>query len=146
LKGARAEEISPEWLNSFSHSIYLPMDGLLNNDDFAFLSRQPGFDLSLHRKLRKERLKIFHQYLERMIIDFNRLHLAARLAVSQSTSDQSHLLSQLISLKVRFSMAVMRAEFRYHLCLCGLPSPSVKTLLLHFEELSTQFAAIRQAA
>jgi hypothetical protein len=32
------------------------------------------------------------------------------------------------------------------LCLFGLKSLSVRTLLLHFEELSAQFEAIRQSA
>jgi hypothetical protein len=146
FKGARPDDLSSEWLESFSPSIYLPMERLLNSDDFAFLSGQPGFDLSLYRKFRKDRLRIFRQYLERMIVDFNRLHLAARLAVSQTPGDHSALLPQLILLKIRFSAAVLLAEFRYHLCLFGLKSLSVRTLILQFEELSAQFQAIRQGA
>jgi len=57
------EEITPEWLENFSTSVYHPMEGLLADEDFRFLSRQPGFDLSLYRKLRRERLRIFRQYL-----------------------------------------------------------------------------------
>ncbi len=73
-----AREVTPEWLESFSIASYHPMAGLLNDEDFKFLSQQPGFDLSLYKKLRRERLRIFKQYLNRSIADFNRLHRAVR--------------------------------------------------------------------
>ena len=57
-----AEDITPEWLENFSVSTYSVMEGLLDDRDFDFLSRQSGFDLSLYRKLRRERLSIFRQY------------------------------------------------------------------------------------
>ena len=146
FKARSVDEISPEWLQSFSPEIYDPMERLLNEADFAFLSSQPGFDLSLYRKLRRERLKIFRQYLDRMIIDFNRLHLAARLAISQSSSDNSALLPALISLKLRFIAAVLAAEFRYGLCLLGVKSLGARTLLLQLQALNTQFQAVRLPA
>ena len=143
FRGTRPDEISPEWLASFSPAVYVPMEHLLNSEDFAFLSSQPGFDLALYRKLRKERLRIFHEYLERMILDFNRLHLAARLAISQSSADHSDLLPGLIGLKLRFSAAVLGAEFRYSLCLIGMNWLSARTLLSQLQELSSQFQAVR---
>jgi hypothetical protein len=146
FRGTRPEELSPEWLQSFSYTVYLPMERLLSSEDFSFLSRQPGFDLSLYRKLRKERLRIFRQYLERMIVDFNRLHLAARLAVAKCPGDHSQLLTHLITLKLRFSVAVLAAEFRYTLCCLGLRSLSVRTLLAQMEELSLDFHAASQLA
>lgn len=146
FKGPSVDEISPEWLQSFSPTIYLPMERLLNGEDFAFLSSQPGFDLSLYRKLRRERLKIFRQYLNRMIVDFNRLHLAARSAISTGSGDHSAMLPALIALKFRFSAAVLMVEFRYSLCLLGLSSLGARTLLLHLQELDSQLQLLRQPA
>ena len=144
-KKIRIEELSPEWLERFSPNSYYPMEGLLNAEDFAFLSRQPGFDLSLYRKLRQERLQIFRQYLDRMIVDFNRLHLTARLAVAHSTEDHSDLLVKLVRLKLRFSAAVLGAEFRYILCRLGVRTLSVRSLIVSLEELSAQVNSIAAA-
>jgi hypothetical protein len=140
-----ADEISPEWLERFSARSYYPMDRLLSPEDFSFLSRQPGFDLSLYRKFRRDRLCIFRQYLSRMICDFNRLHLTARLLVANGTQDHSELLTKLIWLKVRFSLAVLQAEFRYFLCCLGVRTLSVRVLILRLEELSAQVGAISAA-
>lgn len=146
FKRARPEEISAEWLQSFSPSIYEPMQHLMNAEDFAFLSRQPGFDLSLYRKLRRDRLRIFRQYLKRMILDFNQLHLAARLAISEQPGDHSALLPSLIALKLRFSAAVLAAEFRCVLCFFGVKTLEARSLLLQLEALNQQFQAVRLPA
>ena len=41
------DEIPREWLEDFKPSSYYPMQRLLSDEDFRFLARQPGFDLSL---------------------------------------------------------------------------------------------------
>lgn len=146
FRGTHPDEISPEWLQSFSPSIYLPMQQLMSREDFAFLSRQPGFDLSLYRKLRRDRLRIFRKYLRRMIVDFNHLHLAARLAIAQSTEDHSALIPALVVLKLRFSVAVLAAEFRCMMCFFGVKTLGASSLLLSLEQLNKQFQAISPAA
>jgi hypothetical protein len=138
------EDLSPEWLERFSPQSYYPMERLLNSEDFSFLSRQPGFDLALYRKFRKERLQIFRQYLNRMILDFNRLHLAARLLLAQSAEDRSDLVFKLIMVKVRFSIAVLEAEIRYALCCLGVRTLTARVLILRLEELSNQLAFIAE--
>jgi hypothetical protein len=144
-KTCRIEEITPEWLESFSVAAYHPMEGLLADEDFTFLSRQPGFDLSLYRKLRRERLRIFRQYLTRLISDFNRLHLVTRALIAQSPVDRSDLVSKLIRLKIRFSVALIRAEASYVLCRFGLSSLPVRALILHLEEMHAQLGALSAA-
>jgi len=144
-KTSRLEELPSDWLERFSPESYRPMEGLLNREDFAFLFRQPGFDLSLYRKLRYERLQIFRQYLDRMIVDFNCLHLIARLALAHSSEDRSELLIKLILLKFRFSGSVLAAEFRYTLCRFGLRTLSARALISELEEMCTQLQAISLA-
>lgn len=137
-----AEDITAEWLEDFSPSSYYPMEGLLEEEDFRFLSRQPGFDLSLYRKLRRERLHIFKQYLNRLILDFNRLHTAAKILLAHGHEDRSDLVTRLIWLKVKFSGAVLHAEFSYALCHLGFRSLAVQAMILRLEEMSAQLNSI----
>ena len=138
LRPCRMSEVTPEWLDSFQTSTYYPMRGLFAADDFRFLSSQPGYDPSLVRKLRSDRLRIFRQYLDRLVLDFNRLHRYALVMVASNTDqDQSDLFVYLIKLRVRFSMAVIRVEFCYLLCRFGWRSLAVTNLLARLEELSS---------
>jgi hypothetical protein len=121
------------------------MERLLAEEDFNFLCRQPGFDLSLYRKLRRDRLRIFRQYLNRLIIDFNRLHATARAILASSQEDCSELVSKLIWLKVRFSLAVLRVEVDYLLCRFGLRFVVPATLILRLEEMSAHLSSIAAA-
>ncbi len=139
------DDITPDWLENFSPSTYYPMQGLLAEEDFNFLCRQPGFDLSLYRKLRRDRLRIFKQYFNRLILDFNRLHATARAILASSPDDCSEFVTQLIWLKIRFSVAVMRVEANYLLCLIGFRSLAVGALIIRLEEMSSQLTSIAAA-
>jgi len=141
-KRCRMEEITPEWLASFSVSSYQPMHVLLCEEDFSFLSRQPGFDLLLYKKFRRDRLRIFRQYMNRLIADYNRLHMAARMLLAGTPQDQSDMMTHLIRLKINFSASVLRAEANYLLCCVGFRTLAVRALIIRLEELSSEVAAI----
>ncbi len=142
MRTCAIREIPQDWLENFSVSAYYPMEKLLAEEDFKFLSRQPGFDLSLYRKLRRDRLHIFKQYLNRSIVDFNRLHAAVRAILPHVADDRSDLVSQLIWLKVRFCFAAIRAEISYRLCLLGIGSLAVHPLISELERMSLQFSRV----
>jgi hypothetical protein len=146
LRRCQTEEITPEWLESFSAASYYPMQNLLAAEDFQFLSRQPGFDLSLYNKLRRDRLRIFRLYLNRLISDFNRLHLATRVVVARSNVDRSDVLVRLIWLKIRFICSVLRVQMEYQLCLVGVRSLYARVLVVRLEELSGHFSVVTAAA
>jgi len=129
-------ELTVEWFENFHISTYTPMRGLLDQDDFQFLSRQPGFDPSLYRKLRRDRLRIFREYLNRLVVDYNRLHTLASFVVSQSSEDQSRLFAQLLSLRFQFWLSTMQVEFSYLLCRLGARSVSIGGILQQMEEIS----------
>jgi hypothetical protein len=112
-------DITPEWLESFTPVTYRPMEELLAEEDFNFLLRQPGFESYIGKKLRRDRVRIFRQYLHRLIADFNRLHVYARYLLSQSEEDQSAFLLRLVWLRLRFSFTVLRLELS--LCLAYAP-------------------------
>jgi len=138
-------EITQEWLESFSVASYYPMAGLLNHEDFKFLSQQPGFDLSLYKKLRRERLQIFKQYLNRSISDFNRLHTAMRSILPYLPEDCSEVVGRLVWLRLRFSVAVLKAELSYRLCLIGFHSLAVRSLIAELEAMSLQLNRVSAA-
>ena len=142
------EDVTPEWLESFSVDRYRPMAGLLAEEDFDFLSRQPGFDPSLYRKLRRERLSIFRQYFHRLIGDFNKLHVAARYLVARSPQDCSGVATQLIRLQWRFNLVVVQVQMRFLLCQVGLATVQVQSLIAALEGMNNQLAglALPQAA
>lgn len=137
------EEISPEWFQEFSPSAYYPMEGLLAEEDFEFINRQPGFDPALYRKLRRERLQIFRQYLYRLIRDFNRLHAIARALLARGGEDRSEQLTRLIALKWQFTGSVIRAELRYRLCWVGFQSLPVRGLIANLEQAATQVELLK---
>lgn len=140
------KEITPQWLEEFSPDRYRSMANLLANDDFVFLSRQPGFDLSLYRKLRRERLAIFRQYLDRLVLDFKRLHLTARLLAAESQQESSDTVAKLFRLQWQFNLALMQTEFEYTLCRFGLAAVHVQRLITPLNALSEGLPRFRSAA
>ena len=145
LRDHSMDDAAWQSLESFSVSTYYPMRCLLAEEDFSFLVRQPGFDFSLYRKLRRERMLIFRQYMGRLITDFNRLHSATRFLISHSQEDHSELLIRLLKLRFRFSLSVMRAEFSFYSCWCGLSSLAAHAAIARLEEMSSEFSDLVSA-
>jgi hypothetical protein len=137
-------ELTTEWLESFDASSYEAMEGLLAPEDFQFLSRQPGFDSSLFTKLRRERIRIFRQYLNRLIVDFNRLHRAAMLAISQGSEDRSDLVWKLMSLRLHFWVAIMRVETSYLVCRFSARPVAVNGILQHVRDMRFELGRLPQ--
>jgi hypothetical protein len=142
LKRTTIEDITPEWVESFSIERYRPMLGLLANEDFAFLSRQPGFDSSIYKKLRRERLAIFEQYLGRLILDFKKLHATARFLIAQSDVDRSDVAMQLIRLRWMFALNVVNVQIRFQLCRLGLGTVHAQVLIARLQQLNEQLGGL----
>lgn len=145
MRPCQLSEISAEWFENFDASCYKPMQGLLAAEDFQFLRRQPGFDPSMNRKLRRDRLRIFRQYLNRLVLDFNRLHAITRFIISQSSEDQSELFTQLLLIRIRFWIAILQVEFSYLICRFFSSTISVSGPIQQLEAMSRHFAALPQS-
>jgi len=145
LRQCHLTEIAPEFLENFSPTTYLPMEVLLAEEDFDFLVRQPGFESSLSRKLRKDRIKIFRQYLNRLIDDFNRLHVCARYLLVKNTEDHSSLLFRLIWLRLRFSVTVLRVEASLLLSYFGFRPRVVGQMIARLDEMNVYLRALPAA-
>jgi hypothetical protein len=139
------EDVPPDWLANFSPESYRPMELLLAEEDFNFLLRQPGFDRALFKKLKKDRLRIFRQYLNRLIGDFNRLDLFARFLISRSQDDHSAVLGRLIWLRVRFSVTVLRVEASLVLVYLGYQPRVVSHAIKQLEEMNAHLKALAPA-
>lgn len=122
------------------------MERLLSDEDFNFLSRQPGFDESIYRRLHRDRLRIFRQYFNRLILDFNRLHSVARGLVAQTSEDQSDLMLKLMGIKVRFTLSVLRVEASYLRCCIRQHPLAVHSLIASLEEMSQQLQSLARPA
>jgi hypothetical protein len=118
------------------------MEVLLAEEDFDFLVRQPGFESSLSRKLRKDRIRIFRQYLNRLIGDFNRLHVCARYLLVKNTEDHSSLLFRLIWLRLRFSVTVLRVEASLLLSYFGFRPRVVGQMIARLDEMNVYLRAL----
>jgi hypothetical protein len=142
LRKTTIEDITPEWVESFSVERYRPMLGLLAKEDFAFLSRQPGFDHSIYKKLRRERLCIFEQYLARLILDFKKLHATARYFVARSQEDRTEAAMQLIRLRWAFSVNVVEVYLRLQLCRIGIGTAEAQAVVARLQQMSDQLTML----
>ncbi len=145
VRQCHLQDVTPEWLESFSPASYQVMEGLLAEEDFNFLMRQPGFEEALQKKLRRERIMIFRQYLNRLIGDFNRLHVYARFLVTQSQADQSSLLARLVWLRLRFSFTVLRVEASLLLSRFGFQPRVVNKAIARLDEMNGYLHALAAA-
>ncbi len=136
------DDVTPEWVESFSIERYRPMLNLLSDEDFTFLSSQPGFDSSIYKKLRRERLAIFEQYLARLIFDFKKLHATARYLVASSEVDQSAATTALLRLQWSFALAVLQVHTSFQLCKIGLGTVRAQLLVIKLQQMNEQLRAV----
>jgi hypothetical protein len=118
------------------------MLGLLANEDFAFLSRQPGFDPSIYKKLRRERLSIFEQYLCRLILDFKKLHATARYFVARSDHDRSDVAAKLIRMRWAFAVSVVEVHLQLQLCKVGVGTVEARMVVAKLQQMSDQLSTL----
>lgn len=130
------EEPSPEWLETFSLGPYRPLLEALGDCDFSFVSREAGFQFGLHRRIQHQRARVFRDFLNRYVRDYNRLHALARATLVCVNEDRSDVMIRLIQLRVAFSLSLFRAELGYALSRTGLGSASAQILLSPLERIN----------
>src|SRR6202043_1119799 len=101
-----------EWLDNFSATSYRPMERLLDPRDRVFLASQPGFEPSIARRLRRQRLGIFQSYLSGMSRDFHRLLRMAPFITVYAAQDSSAFEAELWRLRWSFYRSVIAIEAR----------------------------------
>jgi hypothetical protein len=127
-----------EWFERFSLDSFAPMERLLDQSDFTFLSEQAGYRPEIGARLLKERKKLFLGYLRLLIGDFNQLLRIARLMIVQSTEDRAEFAKVLWRQQVTFYFAVCAVRLRVALYPLGWTSLDVSRLVQALENMRTQ--------
>jgi hypothetical protein len=140
-----ATQWSPGWFDEFSASSYRPMMRLLSEDDFRFLSKQPGFTPEIGKRLRKERRRVFRSYLRNLIRDFNRLYSGATILLVYSETDRPDLAASLVRIRANFYYALCLVQFRLFLHAAGFEMIDVTSMLQSLEFLQVQVRSLRPA-
>lgn len=118
-----------DWLEEFSAESYRTMERLLNEQDYVFLASQAGFEPSIARRLRRERVGIFQSYLRGMIRDFHRLLKVARFITVFASHDQSTFEAELWRLRWSFYGGVIAVEMHVALHWLGLGNVDARPLV-----------------
>lgn len=145
LKRPPFENLDPDWLENYSVARYRPLERLLSDEDFRFLTAQPGYRPEIARRLRAERRSIFRAYLANLVSDFNRLHAYAKAAVVSASSDEPQLAASLIRLQVTFYFAIGAVHCRLALHALGIGHVPVSELLRSVDLMRTQALEWNQA-
>jgi len=131
-----------EWFESFSLDSFAPMERLLDQSDFEFLSQQPGYRPEIGAQLLKERKKLFLGYLRLLTGDFNQLLRIARLMIVYSTEDRAEFAKVLWRQQVTFYFAVCAVRLRVALYPVGWTSLDVSRLMQALENMRSQVAQL----
>lgn len=122
-------EAEIEWLNEFSIETYQPMARLLDERDYEFIARQPGYHAGISQELRTERSRIFRSYLHSLVRDFNKLIRLAKFILIHSPNDRPNFARDIFRLQVQFYCAVAAAEIRLALQPLPVGAINVKGLI-----------------
>jgi hypothetical protein len=142
----KVRSVDPDWVRNFSVCSYAPMERLLDEADIAFLKSQPGYEPGMARGLCRSRRKILRMYLHNVAQDFNRLHLALRLAVLDSPHDRADLAGVLVKLKLVFYVNLAAVHVRLALHSLGIGTVDVRGLVSTLETMRTDLQGLAQAA
>ena len=131
-----------EWFEGFSVDSFSPMERLLDQTDFEFLSRQPGYRPEIGARLLKERKRLFLSYLRLLIGDFNQLLRIARLMIVHSSEDRAEFAKVLWRQQVTFYFAVCALRVRVALYPLAWTSIDVSKLVGTLENMRDQVAQL----
>lgn len=129
LASRQDSNVSADQLLTLSPERYRPMERLLQEDDFRFLSSQPGFSPQLGRRFRTERRRIFRGYLRNLSKDFSRVSLACQMLVVHAADDRGDLAKSLMRLRITFGLGMVAVEGRLLLHAAGLGTVDVRGLV-----------------
>lgn len=141
VTSSAAVEAPVDFLNTFSPERYRPMLQLLSEEEFLFLAAQPGYRKDLGKAFRRNRIRIFRAFLDRVDRDFGRLHAAARAALVCSPDAQTDLASLLVRQRLTYLRATLAIEFRLGLYRLGLAPMQLPGMVELLEGMRSQLAA-----
>jgi hypothetical protein len=136
-----AEGSIEEWL-VLAPGKYRPMERLLQEQDFRFLSSQPGFSARVGRRFRTERRRIFRAYLRSLSMDFGRVSKACQLLMIHAAEDRGDLAKSIIQQRLLFAMGILAVEGRLLLHAAGVGTVDVHGLVESLEAMQAQIQVL----
>jgi hypothetical protein len=144
----RKPEAAPDldWCRTFSLARYRPMERLFVQEDYEFLSSQPGFKPEIYRRLQAERRRVFRRYLRSLSRDFDLLLGAAKTLILNSVEDRPDLAKMLMRQRLVFSYALATVHVRLALQGLGLGTVDVRPLVGALDALRMELRSLSQVA
>jgi len=130
--------VTAEWIEELSNDHYRPMLRLLDGEDLQILRSQPGFGPEQVRAFRRDRARIFREYLNRLNTDFACVSMALKIVMLQSEQDRPELASTLFRYQVRFAAGMISVQARLILFEAGVGTIHVDNLLGMFDMMRLQ--------
>jgi hypothetical protein len=121
------------WIDELSVELYRPMMRLLDNGDFDFIRSGLGFTARDLSQLRRDRCRIFREYLRLLHSDFHRVCFAIKLLMVQSQEDRPDLAAFLLRSQLAFAVGMARVQWRLLMFRFGLGNVDVASLLKLFD-------------
>lgn len=118
-----------------------PMQRLLGEDDFAFLSSQPGYRPEIGARLRAHRATMYRRYIGLLSIEFNRLHKSLRLLTLYAETDRAETSRILVEQRILFSYRLLQAHLRLEFYSFGVKPLDVSSLV---ETVDSMRSSVRQ--
>jgi hypothetical protein len=130
-----------DWVSQASSTRYHPLQRLLQEDDYAFLSSQ-GCDRQVVRHLRSQRRKLFRRFLTSLTSDFGRVCCALRLLIVHSAQDRPDLAAMLYKQRILFVLGLVNVHWHLAMNACGLGCVDARGLLRVLENMRLQLGQL----
>src|ERR1017187_2905215 len=134
--------VTTDWMNELSTDRYRPMLRLLDPTDFQYLLAQKGSNPEMARRLRRQRVQAFLEYLHLLQADFDRVATALRLILAHSAYDRPELASRLVQCPLQFAFGMMCIHFRLVLFRFGLSGVDGSRLLVLFDGMRVELRTL----
>ncbi|MCZ2148311.1 MAG: hypothetical protein LC126_11090 [Bryobacterales bacterium] len=116
-------------LRSHTPVRFRPMERLLREEDFAFLSAQPGYRREIAASLRARRIAVYRRYVGLLGGEFNRLHKALRLLTLYAETDRAETSRVLVEQRILFTYRLLQVHVRLAFFRFGVKPLDVSALV-----------------
>ncbi|HLK50649.1 MAG TPA: hypothetical protein VKT49_21060 [Bryobacteraceae bacterium] len=137
-----AHPVTVEWIEELSVSRYQPMLRLLDERDVRALERRAGVEPERVAHFRRERVRLFREYLKRMHGDFASICLALKVVMLQADIDRPDLATTLVRARIRFAMGMILVQVHLILFEMGIGNVDVRGLLTLFDTMRLELRTL----
>lgn len=134
--------VTTTWIDEFSVERYLPMLRLLDETELRVLHSHSGTTPQLAARFRRERCRIFRNYLRCLTADFSRVSAALKLLMTQAGTDRPDLASLLIRAQVSFAACLLLVRVQVAFYALGFGRVNAGALLQAFERIRLELRTI----